>query len=335
MIDLLTIPKTSLNQTTRLLQDEYASRGWAVLTPYVGSPHYFIDRGDGKEMHIFGATPPATSYAAAQLANDKYATHQILERADVVQLETVLVDDDTTEAIELMRGCGKVVVKPVDGGHGNGITIGVTTVDELVRAVEYAKSFTGSSKKAVVQAQFDHHPIRDIRVLCIDFKYVAALMRVPARVFGDGILTIRELIDHENTSPKRGEPYRAPLARIDIDRAIQFLGEKMNSVPEVDEEVWVLGVANYGAGGELIDLTDDMPDWLIDQAERASRVAGLTVAGIDFMMADTPTKQQTIDSTTAVIVEINKCPSLAIHDQPTFGTPRGAAKAYVDYLAGL
>ena len=334
MIDLLTVPSLELNQTTRLLQNEFKLRGWSAVMPYIGSPHCFVDRGDGQELHIFTALPPTTSYAAAHLANDKYATHQLLERANITQLETVLVDEDLSLASELMSKWGKVVVKPVDGSHGKGITVNVADENALQLAVEYALQFTSTNKKAIVQRQFTHDSIHDIRILCIDYKYTAALMRVPARVFGDGILTIRELIDKENASPNRGEPYRAPLATIDIDRAVQFLGEKIHTIPGIDEEVGVLGVANYGAGGELIDLTDDMPEWLIDQAIRAAKVSGLVVAGIDFMSATIPTIQQPMSDDT-VIVEINKCPSLAIHDQPTFGKPRGAVKTYVDYLATI
>ncbi len=335
MIDIATITETELRGTLRLLRAEIIKRGWQATTPYIGSPHFYIDRGDGELFHIFSATPPTTSYAAAHLANDKYAAHQVLQGVGIPQLATVLVEADNSEAIDLINKVGKVVVKPVDGGHGDGISVNVTTHDQLMSAMAIAKQYSSSRKQAIVQTQFDHQSIRDIRVLCINFKYIAALMRVPARVFGDGTSTVAELMNQENASSKRGEAYKAPLTSIDMDRAAQFLGDKINSIPPEGEEVWVLGIANYGAGGELIDVSDDLPTWLIDEAQKAAEVTELPVAGVDFMMSAVPHRTMQRDEVDAVIVEINKCPSLSIHDEPTFGKSRGVIVAYVDYLATL
>ena len=75
MIDLLQVPDDRLGQTLRLMKAEFIKHGWSVTIPYVGASHCFIDRGDGKIIHSFSVTPPTTSFAAAHLANNKFATY--------------------------------------------------------------------------------------------------------------------------------------------------------------------------------------------------------------------------------------------------------------------
>lgn len=337
MIDFLTVDDKNLTRGMQLLRDEIAKRGWSAQVPYVGSSHCFINRGDGKPLHIFNSTPPTTSFASAHLANDKYATYQLLRETGTHQPETVIVNElnDMTAAYQLLTTVGKVVVKPIDGGHGEGITVGVTDTAVLERAVEYARKFNKNSKCVIVQQHFPHEAMYDLRLVCIEGKFIGAIWRVPARVYGDGRSTVRELVEKENQSPHRGVPYHAPLATIDSIRAAEFLGDVYESVPDKDEEVQVLGVANYGAGGELIDVTDDIPDWMANEAERVSMVADLHVCGVDYAVSSIPRADLEDSQLNAAILEINKCPSLAIHDMPTSGKPRGATAAYVSYLARI
>lgn len=97
-----------------------------------------------------------------------------------------------------------------------------------------------------------------------------------------------------------------------------------------------MGVANYGAGGETVDVTDDIPAWLIEDAERAARECGLVVAGVDFMIARVPRPDMTKEELAPAITEVNKAPLLTMHDTPTRGRgDRGATTAFMDYLATL
>mgnify|MGYP000283001522 CR=1 FL=1 len=337
MIDLLTARNEDLNIGMQLLRDEFIKKGWKARSAYIGSAIIHIDRGDGKIMTVFSTTPPTTSYGAGYMANDKFATYTLLESIGARQLESAIVTERVgiEDAVALMNRVGLVVVKPIDGGHGKGITVGVSSREQLEIAVEYARSFTKSSNRVLVQKQYPHEKMYDIRLACIDGKFVAATWRTPATIVGDGIQTVGEIIDRENESDKRGVPYYALLATIDVDSAKNYLGEKYNSVPEVDEEVQVIGVANYGAGGEIIDATDDIPEWMIVEAERVSRAAGLYVSGVDYLLAQPPRVDATINELDPVIIELNKCPSLAIHDTPTRGKARGAVAAYVEYLSKI
>lgn len=334
MIDITTIDSNELNGTRRLIVEEIKQRGWRAETPYQNSPHLFIDRGDGRKIHIFSASPPANSFAAAHLANDKYATSEVLKSAGIAQLASLLVKDDHDIANKFLADFKTLVVKPADAGHGNGITTNITTLSQLNEAIDYAVGFAKNGR-AILQEQFIADKLSDIRVSVIDGKAAAAIMRVPARVFGDGVTSVGDLIIRENQSPERGKPYRAKLAFINVERARAFLGEAVDRIPLEGEEVTVLGVANYGAGGELVDVTDDVPAWMMREAEVASRVLGLAVSGVDYMVKGLVSPDLSHDLDHAVIIEINKCPALAIHDEPTVGISRGVCRTYVDYLATL
>ena len=337
MIDLKTIPDQQLSQTIRMMKAHFIERGWEVEIPYIGSSHCFITRDDGKKFHIFSSTPPTTSFAAAYLANDKYGTYLALLGSGLPQPETHLLynSDDISEIQLFMDRVKKVVIKPVDGGHGKGITVNVATTEQLKRAIAIAQVEENSIAAVLVQAQYQHDAILDIRILCIDNTFTAATWRVPARVYGDGKSTVSELIGLENAKDNRGRPYYAPLSLINIEQAREFLGKQMNDVPELNAEVPVLGIANYGAGGETIDITDELPDWLKEMAEKAARACNMPVIGVDFMLAHMPTPTAKIETLDPVIIEVNKCPSFVIHDEPTSGTPRNVVGTYIDYLATI
>lgn len=337
MVDLLQISDDHLTVGMRLLRDEFAKRGWKVQVPYNGSTICYIDRGDGKPIVTFNTTPPTTSYAAGYLANDKFACYALLETIGARQLKSAVVSgkNGSEAAVDLLKEFGSVVAKPIDGGHGKGITVNITSEQQLEAAVAYALPFTRSSPRVIVQQQYMHPKMHDLRLVCINGKFIAATWRVAARVYGDGIHTIKELIEIENISPERGVPYHAPLATIDVERAQSYLGDSYTTVPENGQEVQVIGVGNYGAGGEIIDATDDIPHWMIEEAERVSLAAGLYVCGVDYLLAAPPRVDATVDELDPVIIELNKCPSLAIHDVPTKGKSRGATASFVEYLSTL
>jgi D-alanine-D-alanine ligase-like ATP-grasp enzyme len=335
MLNLLKISDDKLSQTTRLLKREFINRGWGAEVPTSGSSHIFISRPGGRApMHIFNSAPPTTSFAAGLLANNKYAVYELLKQdAKIVQPETILINGKNPRAVEnaeaFLDKFGAVVVKPVDGGHGNGVVVNIDTQEKLRAAIYQAAAGGRKSQQVLVQQMLDINSY-DIRILCIDYKFVAAIHRVPASVAGDGQRSVGELVDLEN-STFRGRAYHAKLAVIDADAARSYLGDSINYVPKVGEEVRVLGVANYGRGGKLIDVTDDIPSWMIEAAELAAKYCGLAVCGVDYL-TDKIGKDIEKSQTAAYLIEVNKAPILSIHDEPMIGQGRGVVKKFVDYL---
>ncbi len=324
-----------MSGTNRLICQEMLRRGWAVSIPYWYTSHFYIDKGDGIIMHIYSSSSPKSSFASALLSNDKYATSKVLEANGIFQLPMYLIDDEIGTEIEAFLNANTpIIVKPLDGSHGNGITANVTTKDQLPYAVTKARSKSYSGK-VLLQKQLLGKDLKDVRVLVIDGKYVGAIHRIAARVFGDGIASVQELIIRENKQPHRGEPYKSKLATIDIEAAQTYLKDTIKYIPKKDEEVTVLGAANYGAGGELVDISDELPDWMISESVAIANSLELKVVGIDYMIQGEIAEAQSSGEQRATVIEVNKCPSLAIHDEPTVGQTRNAVVSYIDYLARL
>ena len=296
----------------------------------------FITRRSGKRLHIFASTPPTTSYASGHLANDKYATYQLLSTTGIPQPESVLADAlNTKEAILLLTKYSKVVVKPLDSGHGLGITTDITSRDQLESAIDIALQNNNFADKVIVQQQFSASNPVDLRLLCIDGKFLGAIHRIPAQVKADGLHNVKELIDIENSSGKRGKPYFSSLAYIDTERAHKFLQTDMEKIYPAETYVPVMSVANYGAGGEIHDVTDDIPYWMVQIAENVANISQLAVCGVDIMTDVMPQSSRKPNEIESVVIEVNKAPSLVIHECPSSGRPRPAIKSYVDYLEQL
>ena len=66
----------------------------------------------------------------------------------------------------------------------------------------------------------------DYRVLVVNYKFVAAALRTPAFVIGDGIHTVQELIDRENLDPRRGCGHDNVLTEIKVDEVTHELLKK-------------------------------------------------------------------------------------------------------------
>ena len=336
MIDLSDVDEKRLNVGMQILRDELKRKGWKVKIPYVGCVHCFVERGgEKKPLHLFSTTPPTTSWASAYMANNKYATYQVLNEYGIKQPETEIVleksfEEDLLVAKKLMEKYGEVVVKPIDGGHGKGITVGVCSEKKLKEAIAVGFESTTAVRAVVVQ-QMLQGEVFDIRVLVVGGEFAAAIWRKPASVMGDGESSIRKLIEREN-EVMRGEAYFARLARIDIVAAERYMADEIESVPQNGEKVAVLGVANYGQGGELVDATDDIPEWMKTESEKISSIMGLPVCGVDYLLTKKIRMDGSANDLGAYLIEVNKCPSFAMHDRPTEGKSRNAIRKYVDYL---
>lgn len=334
MLDALELDPATFMGTSRLMLDEARERSWKVYVLQEGSSRLFIDRGDGKLQHLYGSMLPSLGFNAATVSNNKQLTTEFLRMAGIPQLASSLVDvtEEFDTAQQLLEAHKKVVVKPYDGAHGDGIRMNISTLESLREAAQHALTFSNGKRKVIVQQQFQSDTVYDIRLLCIDYEFVAAIHRIPARVLGDGTSSILELIERENTSADRGVPYKTRFALIDTDRAKRYLGSDIARVPLDGEDVRVIDVANYGAGGELVDITESIPSWMKDDAERAARAIELPVAGVDYLLSGLPSLSLNQNDVEAFIIEINKSPSLAIHDEPHVGENRKTVAKVLDLL---
>jgi cyanophycin synthetase len=170
-------------------------------------------------------------------------------------------------------------------------------------------------------------------VLVINYKFVAAAIRKPAAVKGDGKHTIKELIDITNQDPRRGYGHEKVLTQISVDDFLMEMlsreGLTLDSVVEKDREVLLKPTANLSTGGTATDVTDMVHPDNIFMCERIARIVGLDICGID-IMADslsTPVKENG-----GAILEVNAAPGFRMHIEPTEGLPRNVAEPVIDML---
>lgn len=317
MINFYSLPNEQLPMSMRALRVVLRERGWKAekLTP--DRPNDLIlTRPDGREIRIASSTPPTTSVFALHLADNKLASYSLLSHFGVPQPETLALNSPE-DARSLLEKYGTIVIKPADGAHGRGVTTGIKSLEQVGPALEKAVEFSAAMKVAIAQPQLPPDDI-ELRIICIGYKFVEAIARIPAQVTGDGQHTIIELVDLENAS-MRTEPYRSDLAYIDRDAALSFLGDHQSEIPAAGERVRVVASCNVGQGGTVRDYSDKFTPEMRKLAEKIAQVAQLPVIGIDFYGDQ--------------VIEFNACPMLYYPTGDDAATK--AVVAYVDYLAQL
>jgi len=287
-----------------------------------------VQLGYGKNQVRFRATmTEKTSSIAVDIASNKDETKRLLQEQAIPVAKGITIS--SLEGVdEAIRKVGfPLVFKPLDGNHGRGISINIRTREDAIAGYEFAARI---SRKVIVERFITGY---DFRVLVIDNKMVAAALRDPAHVIGDGELTIQQLIDKENTDPRRGYGHENVLTLIDIDRDTLDLLEKkrytLGTVPEKGEKVFVKSTANLSTGGTSIDVTDHVHPQNVFICERISKIIGLDICGIDIMAENL---SEPLTETGGVILEVNAAPGFRMHIAPSEGLPRNVAGHVIDML---
>lgn len=314
MIDYYSLPENELPMSMRALRKVLRKRGWrAEKLCFECGNNLILTRPDGKVVRVASSTPPTTSVYALRLADNKLMSYALMLDLGVSQPETLPINR-AEEAQPLLEKYGSLVIKPADGAHGRGVTAGITRVEQAKKAIQVAVEASPEMKLAIMQPQLASDAL-ETRVICIDYKFVVAIARIPARVTGDGKRNLGELIEYENATLRKA-PYQSDLAYIDVRMAEKFLGDRMTEVPAAGEKVRVVASCNVGQGGTAEDYSQKITAEQVTEAEKIARAAQLPVVGIDFYGDE--------------VIEVNACPSLYYPTGDEAATR--AVEAYVDYL---
>lgn len=280
-----------------------------------------------RQRRIQAAEIDATGAIAESIAQDKELTKKLLDAAGVpVPQGRSVVDPDDAWAAALEIGL-PVVIKPKDGNQGKGVTVNVTTREQLDAGFRAASEFRDD---ILVERYLPGH---DYRLLVVGDKLVAAARREPPQVIGDGKHTVRELVDEVNRDPRRGDGHATSLTKIRFDDiALGTLvqqGMNADSVPALGQRVVLRNNANLSTGGTATDVTDDVHPEVAERAIAAAHMIGLDICGVD-LVADSVLKP--MENVGGGIVEVNAAPGLRMHLAPSFGKPRAIGEAIMDTL---
>jgi GNAT-family acetyltransferase (TIGR03103 family) len=301
------------NDYTRIIVDEALRRGVevTVLDPELGELEL---RHGGVVRRAFQSLSDLTSAVAFRRCDDKALTRRVLEHAGLPVAPGRLATGDADDEA-FLAAHGSVVVKPCRGEGGAGITVGVDAPDALRAAVANARPHCD---RVLLEAAVGGD---DLRVLLIGGDVVAAALRRPPTVVGDGRTTVRSLIEQRNEqrAAELGANMVTPFDAI-TEAAVAGAGRMLDDVLADGEELRVRRTANLHTGGTIHDVTEVLHPTLADVARRAADAIGLPVAGVDLMVDDPA------DPGHHVIIEVNEQPGLANHE------PQPTAQRYLDLL---
>ncbi|MEP1140230.1 MAG: cyanophycin synthetase, partial [Balneola sp.] len=314
-----------LGPSTGSIIEEAESRGipWIRLNKYS-----LCQLGYGKNQKRIQATVSSeTSSIAVELACDKEDTKYILEQAEVPvpKGEIVRTEAGLEDAVKYVGY--PLVIKPINGNHGRGITANLDNWKDTLEAFHAAKEVS----RSVIVERFISGD--DYRLLVIDYKLVAAAKRTPAGVTGDGKSTILELIDKVNADPRRGYGHEKVLTQITVnemtENILEQAGRSIDTVLPDGEWMALKDTANLSTGGTSTDVTDIVHPHNVFTAERIARLIGLDICGIDIMTTDISSP---LHETGGAILEVNAGPGFRMHLAPSEGLPRNVAANVVDML---
>jgi len=280
-----------------------------------------------KARRILASETDNTGAIAEYIAQDKDLTRSLLHSIGVPVPEGRAVENEE-DCIEAAEDIGyPVVVKPQHGNQGRGVATNLRDKD-AVRAAYVAAREEGRS---IICEK--HAPGDDYRLLIIGGKLVAAARREPAHVIGDGIHTIKELIQIVNQDPRRGEDHATCLSKIPLDAislgVVTEQGYTPQSIPDAGTRVLIRRNANLSTGGTATDITETVHPEVIARAVEAARIIGLDIAGVDIVATDI---SKPMEGQGAVVVEVNAAPGLRMHIEPSGGTPRDVGGAIIDTM---
>jgi cyanophycin synthetase len=314
-----------LGPSTGSIVEEAEKRGipWIRLNKYS-----LCQLGYGANQKRIQATVTSeTSNIGVDLACDKEDTKYLLEQAEVEvpRGEIIRRESSLEETCRYVRF--PLVIKPIDGNHGRGITVNINTYDEALVAFKEAQKV---SKAVIVEKYIVGE---DYRLLVINNVLVAASKRTPANVVGDGKSTIQELIDEVNSDPRRGYGHEKVLTAISVnDLTMTLINAKGFNLETVlpDGEILILkDTANLSTGGTAEDVTDIVHPANVFMAERISKIIDLDICGIDIMSSDISIP---LSESGGAVLEVNAGPGFRMHLAPTTGLPRNVAAPVIDKL---
>ncbi len=310
-----------LELSTQILIDQALKDGYEVnvLDKYANAIEI---KNDEKAEIVFQATKTSKdNYASVLVMENKYLTKKVLADNGVNVAAGITMEYG--EQVDLSQFAGKkVVIKPLDTNFGLGISIIEYSEELMQKAIELAFEY---SKKIIIEEFFEG---QEFRLLVIDGEVVSVVKRIPANVVGDGVSTIKQLVDKKNLNPLRGTGYKKPVEKIKLgDFERDFLADQgldFESVIESGQTVYLRENSNVSTGGDSAEVSDVIPVRFKRAAVAAALALDSKICGIDMIISP--------EFNEYAIIEANFNPAIHMHTYPFIGHGKNIAKKVLDLL---
>jgi len=304
--------RADLDPSSRLIIEEAKRRGISVRVLAPRAEYFRLTFGT-RSIVCRESLSELTHAIALSRCDDKRTTSRLLAEAGLRVPEQVDARGGA-EDVAFLHKHDAIVVKPARGEQGKGVCVGVSTPGALRDAVQRARDIC----EQVVLEQLV--PGEDVRVIVIDGKLVAAAVRRPPQVLGDGQSDLRTLIlrlSQQRAAATCGEA-KIPLDA-ETERCLRESGFSFSDVLAEGRTVTVRRTANVHTGGTIVDVTAELHPSLAEVARRAAEVLDIPVVGLDLMVPS-------LSGPEYAILEANERPGLANHE------PQPTAARFVDFL---
>lgn len=305
-------PQADFNPYARIIVEEAHRRGIEVQVDDAEAGLFTLIHG-GRRIRCRESLSDLTTAVSMTLCQDKRLTNKVLKAAGL-QLPVQQLAGNADDNLAFLDEHERIVVKPVDGEQGQGVAVDLRTIEDVQAAVERARQFDSR----VLLESF--HEGLDLRIVVIGFEVVAAAIRRPAEIMGDGRHTVGQLIEAQS---RRRAAATSGESKIPMDdetrRTVEDAGFSFDSVLPSGQRLAVRRTANLHTGGCLEDVTAILHPVLKDAAIRAARALDIPVVGLDLMVP-------AADQPEYVFIEANERCGLANHE------PQPTAERFVDLL---
>ena len=302
----------SLNPYARIIMREAQKRGIYVEVLDAKGGYFELSFG-GRSIVCRESLSELTTAIAMSRCDNKATTHRVLREAGL-RVPAQLTVKDEPQALAFLQKHGSVVVKPARGEQGAGISVDIRDVEALRKAINEAKTLCDT---VILEECVSGD---DLRIVVIGEEVVAAAVRKPAQIIGNGRESVSELIEMQSQrrAAVTGGESRIPLDR-ETERCVNEAGYALDSVLPESQQLVVRKTANLHTGGTIHDVTSKLHPALRKAATDAARAINIPVTGLDFIVP-------AVDGPDYAIIEANERPGLANHE------PQPTAERFIDLL---
>lgn len=299
-----------------ILEIQKSAERLGVEFKFIFKTYFYLSKGD-KKILFSESMPETTNALMYRISENKVVGNIFLKNKNfpVLAMEEYVNDE---QAINFLNKNKKIVIKPVRGIHGKGISVGVENKDDLLEAISFAQE--NDPRRKVLFEKFALGD--DYRILVIGKNKIFASRRDPAFVMGDGKMKIDELIKKRNSLLI--DRYWVKKDEVTL-KILKKAGYDLESVPAKDEKVFLRKTANVKSGGTATDVTDSISDEIKNTAIGVAKYMNMDVMGMDIITED-------VKGNNFNIIEVNAYPGLLLHIYPSYGKPRMVADEIIKSL---
>ena len=230
-----------------------------------------------RSIRCYNALTDRVGAATFHLAQDKHAANTFLAQ-NGFPVPAQIKATNPARARAFLKEHKSVVVKPCTEWGGRGVSVAVERPAELAPAIRRALAF---GEDMVLEQCVSG---QDKRVIIVNGRFAAAILRRPAAVRGNGSDTIRTLIKKKNARQTRVDPSNRIPLDAETRRTLKASGLSLGSIPAAGRTVRVRRTSNFHTGGTCLDISDRVEKTLVAEAKRVTRLFGAPIMGVDFLV---------------------------------------------------